>query len=194
MVQGALLCALLLGGCSSVTDFRGLPLAEHMVYVSGVPPLRQDSHYACGASCLAAVAAYWGVELSVFRAKFPEMPRELNAAEMQSLAGAFGMQAFAYRGSEADLRENLKKNRPLIVMIPKPMAPAGLPGGVIGAGLRAVGEHLPHPAHWVIVLGLTDGGDLILHDPGGGPLLMKRNKFLHDWAAMDNAALLVAAR
>lgn len=183
-----------LAGCSSVQVFRGFPLGGEGVYLGGVPALRQDARYACGAACLAAVAVYWGVSLDACRDKCSKLPQESNGAELQALAGDLGLQAFAFRGSETDLRTNLQKGRPLIVMLPKPIDPLLPPGGPLGSVLRAAGANLPHPPHWVIALGFTATGDIILHDPDSGPLQMGRGLFFRDWAKMGHECVLVVAR
>lgn len=114
-----------LGGCASVTTFRGIALDDESVYLSGLPPIKQDEHYACGAACVAAVAAYWNVSPAEFRAKHPQLPTDATGRDLQVLAEGLGLQAFAYRGSMDDLAENLRKGRPLIVMIPQPLPPSG---------------------------------------------------------------------
>ncbi|MBI2517471.1 MAG: hypothetical protein HYV95_11240 [Opitutae bacterium] len=191
LAAGLLGAQLVLSGCSSVRVYRGFPLGGNGIYLGGVPALRQDARYACGPACLAAVAAYWGVGLDAFRAQCPGFPREASGTELQSLAGKLGLQAFVFHGSEADLRANLQKGRPLIVMLPKPMDPLLPPGGPIGSVLRAAGEQLPHPSHWVVVLGLTGDGDAILHDPDSGPLQMRKEHFLRDWAKKSHECVLV---
>jgi ABC-type bacteriocin/lantibiotic exporter with double-glycine peptidase domain len=190
----ALLAAWTLAGCSSVRTYKGFPLGGEGVYLGGVPALRQDARYACGATCLAAVAVYWGVSLDACRDKCSRLPQESSGAELQALAGDLGLQAFAFHGSEADLRANLQRGRPLIVMLPKPIDPLLPPGGPLGNVLRAAGAKLPHPPHWVIVLGYTAAGDIILHDPDSGPLQMGKKAFSRDWAKMGHECVLVVAR
>ncbi len=186
--------ALLLTGCVSVGSFKGLPLSGDDIYLSGVPPVRQDKRYACGEACLAAVAAYWDVPLATFREKFPTLPREASGPELRAQAEALGLQGVVYRGSLDDLRDNLQKGRPLIVMIPKPMSPDLPPGGLLGRLARSISERAPHPPHWVIVLGLRRDGAVIVHDPASGTLLFKPPKFVADWATEGNACVLVTAR
>jgi predicted double-glycine peptidase len=186
--------ALLLTGCVSVSSFEGLPLSGDDIYLAGIPPVRQDERYACGEACLAAVAAYWEVPLAAFREKFSSLPREASGPGLQAQAEALGLQAVVYRGSVDDLRDNLQKGRPLIVMIPKPVSPAMPPGGLLGRLARSISEHAPHPPHWVIVLGVRRDGAVILHDPASGPLTIQQPKFVADWAAEGNACVLVTAR
>jgi predicted double-glycine peptidase len=184
-----------LGGCTTVSAFRGFSLVEGGTFINGVPPVMQDATYSCGHTCLAAVAAYWGVGLERFRSMLPgRLPVETSGAQLQAEAETLGLQAFVYRGSVADLERNLSAGRPLIVMIPLPVDPRGFPGGLVGTVANFVSSALPRPAHWVVLLGVGPRGDLICHDPRSGTLLLERAGFLSGWARLDNTCVLVAAR
>ena len=188
---GPLLLAASLGGCATVAPFKGLAITEDTVYVAGLPPVRQDRQFACGAACVAAVAAYWNVPLAQFRARHPQMPEDTTGHDLELLAEDLGLHAFAYRGSMDDLRENLRKGRPLIVMIPQPVLPTG---GLTGALLINAWNRWGHkPAHWVVVLGLTADRTVIVHDPDSGPMEIKQELFETWWAQKGNLTLLIAA-
>ena len=187
-----LLPTLLLGGCASVTAFKGITLDDESVYVSGLPPIRQDEHYACGAACVAAVAAYWNVSPAEFRAKYPQMPADATGRDLQVLAEGLGLQAFAYRGSMDDLQENLRKGRPVIVMIPQPLLPNGeLTSSLL---LNAWNRWGPREAHWVVVVGIARNRAVIIHDPYSGPLVVKPETFQAWWEKKGNLTVLMAAR
>jgi predicted double-glycine peptidase len=185
----------LLAGCTSVSSFRGMTLAENNLYVSGVPPVRQDGRYSCGPACLAAVAAYWGTDLGRFRTAGPAtLAAETNGAQLRALAETLGLQAYVYRGSLEDSERNLRQSRPLIVMIPRPADPQGFPGGFLGGLTHLISERLPRPRHWVTLTGYGENGDAIIQDPASGPLRIRREKFLTDWKSLDNTCVLVVAR
>ena len=187
-----LLPALLLGGCASVAPFKGIALGDESVYVSGLPPIKQDKRYACGAACVAAVAGYWGVTPAEFRAKHPAKPEDLTGRDLQVMATALGLQAFAYRGSMDDLQENLRQGRPLIVMIPQPLKPgADLASALL---LNTWNQWGPKPAHWVVVVGITKDKTVFLHDPASGPMVVKLDAFQAWWAKKDNLTVLVTVR
>lgn len=180
-----------LAGCTSVTAFRGLSIDKDALYVSGVAPLQQDSRYACGATCVAAVAAYWSVPLATFREKQPEMPRAATGADLEELAKRLGLQAFCYRSSLENLQQNLEKGRPLIVMISQPVLPEG---GWVGTGLISAWNQWGRaPAHWVVVVGIDANQSVIVNDPESGPLTLKRAAFEKAWAKQSNLAVLLAA-
>jgi len=185
-----LLPAFLLGGCASVTPFRGFTLNDDSTYVSSVPPVRQDKNHACGAACVAAVAAHWGVDLATFRSNHPLLPDDATGQDLQELARQTGLQAFAYRGSIDDLQENLSKGRPLIVMIPKPLI--GGNGLVTTPLLNLWNDYGPRPPHWVVAVGFIKDQQIIIHDPASGPLVVDQPTFAKWWAKNDNLCVLIA--
>jgi predicted double-glycine peptidase len=188
---GSLLALLLLGGCSSVASFKGLPLSEDAVYVNGVTPIRQDRDFTCGPACLAAVATHWGVSPAQFKASATASPRDFTARDLQALAARLGLQAFVYGGSMADLRENLDKGRPVIAMISMPLPPQG---DLITAEMLALWNEVgPLPAHWVVVVGMIGQKWVILDDPQSGPLAVRTDRFQRWWAKRDSLTVLVTA-
>jgi len=182
---------LLAGGCTAVKPFRGLSLTGDSLYVSGLPPLRQNQDYACGPACLAAVAAHWGVGLAEFKARCPAVPQDTTGPELRTIAASLGLRAMVYQGSMADLQEHLRQGRPMIVMIPQPPDQALRQAGLIGALALTVSEHVPHPAHWVVVIGITGDHQVIVHDPATGPLQLRAEVFKKWWQRMNNLCVLV---
>ncbi len=186
-----LLSGLLSGGCTAVAPFKGLGIEDESIYVAGLPPVHQDKRYACGAACVAAVAAYWNTSLTEFRAKRGQMSEDATGQDLQLLAQELGLQAFVYRGSMDDLQENLKKGRPLIVMIPQPVLPTG--GLTSVSLLNAWNQWGRKPPHWVVVVGLTKNKSVIIHDPESGPLEIKQETFQTWWTQKGNLTVLIAA-
>ena len=187
-----MLGALVLCGCTSVTSFRGIPLGGSSLYVSGLPPLRQNEQYTCGSTCVAAVAAHWGVTLDEFKAKCSAAPKDTTGQDLQTLAESLGLQAFVFQGSMADLQDNLHLGRPMIVMITKPPDPALRQMGLLGGLALALSEHVSHPAHWVVVIGLTGDQSVIVHDPSTGLLQIKAAAFQKWWSQQKNLCVLIA--
>lgn len=188
----AAICAALgLSGCTSVKSFRGLSLTGDSLYVSGLPPLRQNQDYACGPTCVAAVAAHWGVGLAEFKAKCPVAAPDTTGPDLRAIAESLGLRGLVYRGSLADLQDNLRQGRPVIVMIPQPPNPALRQAGLIGALALSVSEHVPHPSHWVVVIGITADQQVIVHDPAAGPLQLEAAVFEKWWQRMNNLCVLV---
>ncbi len=188
----AVALAILCAGCASVSSFRGLPLGDDGTYLRGLPPLTQDGHYACGATCVAAVAASLDVSPAKFRETHPALPGDLTAQQLTALVEPLGLQAFAYAGSIDDLAQNLRRGRFLIVMIPRPLPPrGGLVTEVLLSTWNAVG---PRPAHWIVVVGMTARGDIIVHDPASGPLTLRAASFESWWARCDHLSVLIVPR
>lgn len=190
-IIGALFISLLLGGCASVSAFKGMTLDEDSVYISGLPPIRHDKHYACGATCVATVAAFWNIPLAEFRARYPQLPADMTGNDLATLATGLGLHAFAYRGSIDDLQENLRKGRPVIAMIPQPLVPNG--DFTAGLLIKAWDKWGSKPPHWVVVIGLTPNQSLIIHDPASGEIVVKRDVFCRWWQQTDNLSVLLAA-
>lgn len=184
---------LLGGGCASVQPFRGVPLEGDSLYVIGLPPVRQDARYTCGPACVAAVAGYWGVGLTEFKTRIATAPGDTTGKDLQEMAEALGLRAFVFQGSFADLQDNLRHGRPVIVMLPRPPDPAWRRAGWLGAAALALSEHLPHPPHWVVVIGVV-GSDVVVHDPAAGQLQIESATFLKWWMRTDHLCVLVAGK
>lgn len=181
-----------LTGCTAVTHFRGLSIGDDSVYVAGLPPMHQDKYYSCGAACLAAVATYWNVPVGRFRAQCPRYSEDTTGRDLQQLAENLGLDAFVYRGSIADLRDNLEKGRPVIVMIPQLVLPEG---GLVSVSLIDAWNSWGHkPAHWVVVLGFTRSKGVIVYDPESGSAVIKEQAFEKWWAKKSYLSVLVSAR
>lgn len=185
----AVALALAGAGCATVSSFRGMPLDHEGTYLRGLPPLTQDAQYACGATCVAAVVSSLDVPPAQFRVAHPALPGDLTAQQLAELVEPFGLQAFAYAGSIEDLEQNLRRGRFLIVMIPRPLPPrGGLVTETLLSTWNAVG---PRPAHWVVVVGMTARGDILVHDPASGALAIRAGAFESGWARCDHLSVLV---
>lgn len=189
LLFGAAACGLC--GCTTVAPFRGLSLDERTIYVSGVPPVRQDARHACGAASVAAVAAHWGVPLDKLKSDDRLLADNTTGRDLQILAERVGLQAFVFKGSMADLQDNLAKGRPLIVMLPKPVVPSG--GLIMVPLMHAWNEFGSRPSHWLVVVGFIKDRELIVYDPDSGPLRLAWHKFEKWWAERDNLCVLIAA-
>ncbi|HTQ30400.1 MAG TPA: cysteine peptidase family C39 domain-containing protein [Opitutaceae bacterium] len=182
---------LLLGACSSVAPFTGMPLGRNGLYVNGVTPIRQDKIYSCGPACVAAVATHWGVDLARFESRIPPLSGDTTARDLQNLAGELGLTAFAYEGSMDDLQDNLRQGRPVITMIPMPLPPKG--DLITAQVLELWNEIGPRPSHWVVVVGMIGQKWMIIDDPASGPLVLEAGRFRRWWARERNLSVLVVA-
>jgi predicted double-glycine peptidase len=175
-----------------VSGFKGLYIDDDCTYVSGVPPIRQDKSYSCGPACVASVAAYWNVSIAEFRAKHAQLADDTNGNSLAALGLDLGLHAFTYQGSMADLKENLGKGRPLIVMISQPLLPDG---DITSVLLLSAWNKWGHkPAHWVVVVGTVGARSVIIDDPESGPLMIETGTFIRWWSSRGNLCVLMAPK
>lgn len=143
-------------------------------YVLDITPFRQKQLNLCGAAALAMVMTYWGQKTSVgevVHALGPPGPAGYTGMQLLGLARRKDFAAFIYRGSMLDLYYNLRKTRPLIIIKSKP-------------GYN----------HYVVVIGATRQGELILADPETGPTVTKADVLGSQWRQSSYFTLLVARR
>jgi ABC-type bacteriocin/lantibiotic exporter with double-glycine peptidase domain len=133
-------------------------------------PQQKDT---CGAAALAMVLRFWQQPAS-----HDEIATALGAAELHGIQGsrlaAFardrGMQAIAYAGDLAQLRDYVGKGRPLIVA-------------------WKLGRDRYHN---VVVVGFDERGDVLVHDPAEGALRrVEAARFEQRWAGAGRWSLLV---
>lgn len=137
-----------------------------------LPDVRQDTGWSCGAAALQTVAQYFGVgpdDEAKWRELLGTDPQAgTRPDELERGAAACGLHTQADDGmSIDDLRKLAGAGRPVLC----PMQaddPAGESSG-----------------HWVVVRGVTDAGDVRLHDPVSGPTEMAGDEFLDRWHDTD---------
>jgi len=152
-----------------------LPLVAVLAASSLEVPFVAQRKDTCGAAALAMVLRYWGDE-----ATHDDVARTLLTPELHGIAGsrlaAFargrGMEAVAYRGDMANLREFVGKGRPLIV------------AWDMGRGRY----------HDVVVVGFDVGrGAVVVHNPAeGASRAVKTGAFEKRWAGAGYWTLFVA--
>ena len=147
-----------------------------------VPFVKQEKN-ACGAASLAMVMRYWeshgGKPASadaeeIHRLLYSPQARGVYASDMKHYLEARGFQVIAFAGTWDDLRDQVKKGRPLIV---------ALDGG-------------SGDLHYVVVAGLDWSREIILkNDPAERKLLKQgRSSFERAWNAAGNWTLLAVPR
>jgi len=192
----SLLGAALVCGCSTPQNqFRGLTLREASdtaVLITSVPPLLQDKSVSCGPACVAAVAAYWDVSFNKIAKDNTDShyAEDYTVEELELLAVGLGLKAFKYTGSMADLEGNLRKGRPLIVMIPKPKS--SLPFELSFNNVPVSNLARSDPSHWIIVIGQTQD-KIVVQDPSSGRQAIGRGAFENQWKKREYTCLLLTA-
>lgn len=148
----------------------GMFLAVAALTVLPVPFVAQEKD-GCAAAALAMVMRHWGqpadVEAIARELREPEL-RGIRGSRLEAFARGRGFSAVAYKGDLTQLRDYLRKGRPLIVAW-------GLEKGV----------------HDVVVVG--DDGDVVLvHDPAAGASQrVASTEFERRWQRAGHWTLLV---
>lgn len=160
-----------------------LALAAAGVWLD-VPYVRQEKH-GCGAACIAMVCRYWRAHghaniadpdpAAILRQLYAPKSRGIYGADMERYFRSAGLDAFAFRGEQADLAAHLAKGRPLIV------------------GLGPTGQR---DLHFAVVVGLDSVGDsVLLNDPAVQKLRkVGRKEFEKQWGITGNWTLLAVPR
>ena len=164
---------LCVGGVLSAAESSGVWL--------DVPFVKQQKD-GCGAATVAMVIQYW--QLQQGRSGNPtievaQIQRDLHsdaahgiyAADMERYFQRNGYVTFAFAGDWSDLKQQLKKGRPIIAALK--------PGAMV-------------PLHYVVVAGLDEERKLVLlNDPAGRKLLKEnRSRFEHEWKGAGRWTLL----
>jgi len=184
------------GGCANAKYDRGYELDSFLdvVQVRGMPPIAQSKKYQCGYACLASVALYYDVnpvkltETSIVK-KFSGRP--LSAKELLEMAKQFGLIGYAYKGSLDDLTKNLKKGRPVIILLGDPPRTADWPSF---EWAQDTGGSMVAVPHWVVVTGLMPDGKFVLQDPRKGRLVITTKALMAEWKKKSSVSVLIGVR
>jgi len=184
------------GGCSNAQYDRGLELETYSqaTLIRGVPPICQSEKYECGYACVASVGLYYGVEADKLISDSISKQfanKSLTGKELVSMAKALGLTGFAYEGSVADLEKNLKKGRPMIVLMKHPPRTGHWPSY---EWAEETAEKSIIDSHWVVVIGLTAEDEYLIHDPRRGRLRIPAKDFVVEWEKMSCVSVLITAR
>jgi uncharacterized protein YvpB len=124
------------------------------------------------------VFKYWGKEASQYAimAGISHQPgKGLRGEDLKSYCEENGFQAFMYQGGLENIKENLRKGRPLIV---------------------AVRSRSAKLYHYIVLVGFDDGSSVVLaNDPQGGKLKKTGyEKFLSGWKRSRYWSLLIVPK
>ena len=147
-----------------------------------VPFVKQEKD-GCGAASIAMVMQYWlrqqgqpadgsADAAEIQRALFSRQAHGVYASDLERYFQQRGYRTFAFRGEWTDLKQHLKKGRPLIVAL-KPAS------GTVSL-------------HYVVVTGLEwQQGLVLVNDPAQRKLLkQERPSFEREWSAAGKWTLL----
>jgi hypothetical protein len=167
------------GSARGVASLPDLERAPGWVLVRGVPFVHQQSDADCGAAAMAMALSYWGqpVTLEAMVAARPPHDGGIAAGELRDLARARGLQAFLVPGTFVDLDSQLRRGRPVVVGLAKPIT-----------GNRAL-------QHYEVVIGFNRAERRVLTwDPAQGLRENSVEGFAREWIPAHQLALILFPR
>lgn len=190
------LVVLLLNACSTSQSIQSVkdPTFQSKIgkgdYVS-VKFHRQVNAVSCGAAVLASLFDYWQVSMrqrEILQRYPPASKIGYTLGELKSIANTKNLKAFSFSGSIGQLRAQIRKGRPSVVLL-------HVNAKYIGRSTQFAnilsGTNAKEYSHFVIVVGINRQ-TLWLLDPVLGLKSVKRKFFLKLWQKSQNATLLLA--
>ena len=183
-IMGMLWLLVHVSGCANARRFEGFELTSYQqtVFVE-LPPIAPPSKWQCGYASFASVALYHGVEPRRLLAEDMVEPfaREaLSGSGLLRLAELMGLAAFGYQGDLEDLRESIRKGRPVIILLDSPPRLS-----------RFSGPSIARRGHWLVMIGMTPEDEVILLDPRHGSVVMRRSAFMKAWNRQRRLCVVV---
>ncbi len=148
------------------------------LYILKFKHIRQKEDFDCGEGALAIVLTYWGCPkdpAAILNAIFEDKPAKLGstAKDLADYAQSLGFEAFLIRTDLDDIREQIRKGRPLIVC-------RKMFGGF---------------NHYEVVVGYNDTKrHIIIANPAGGVVTCSFKDFTKMHEETDRFTLLVVPR
>ncbi|MCF8107569.1 MAG: hypothetical protein K9J81_01100 [Desulfohalobiaceae bacterium] len=180
--------------CVTITPLvwctQGIPVSLKLRFT------RQQTGSSCGLAGLSSIMDYWGVRNDPGRLLQQHPARSskgYSLGELKRIATEKGFSAFAMKGSFGFLKQQLVKERPLLVAMEVPynlytvqkIRRIPLLGKLFG-----LSAEVQSFSHFMVVRGINKT-DIQLMDPMYGLRSLPRQRFLEMWSKMDKALLLV---
>jgi ABC-type bacteriocin/lantibiotic exporter with double-glycine peptidase domain len=149
------------------------------VLLQGVPYVKQDTEYECGAAAISMVMSYWtGVDTRSVVAHFrPVSERGIAAGKLRDYARDQGLASYVIEGDFKDIVRELEAGRPVLVGLIKPQSR--------NRGL----------AHYEVVVGLNrERQRIVTLDPAEGWRENTLDGFAHEWVVAGRVTLIVSAK
>lgn len=146
---------------------------------AATPVVRQHQETDCGLAALAMVAGAWGRPWSVadLSHQLPPTERGVKLGQLRDLARARGFEAYAIRGSPADLVHELSHGRPVVL------------------GLLLPFDRSHNASHYEVAVAIRpDDGTVVTIDPASGQWRQRSRQVLDlEWKPAGYATLVVVA-
>jgi len=147
---------------------------------ASTPVVRQEKAMDCGLAALAMVAGAWGehVTLAELQQQSPPGPQGVRLGTLRDVARSRGLQAYAIRGTFADLEHELAMRRPVLL------------------GLLLPFERNKALAHYEVAVALDPkSGMVVTLDPATGKHMKRTRQILElEWKPAGFATLVVVGR
>jgi ABC-type bacteriocin/lantibiotic exporter with double-glycine peptidase domain len=144
------------------------------------PVVLQEKPMDCGLAALAMVAGAWGHSwtLRELQTVSPPGDKGVKLGVLRDLARSRGLEAFAIKGTHADLERELAKGRPVLL------------------GLLLPFEQRRALAHYEVVVAIHPrDGSVITRDPATGRLMRRTKQVLdQEWKPSGYATLVVVGK
>lgn len=162
------------GGARTVTPTQ---LDGGWLRAAPTPVVRQTETADCGLAALAMVAGAWGRSwtLSELTAEAPPSKKGVKLGKLRDVARARGLDAYAVKGTHADLEHELRNGRPVLI------------------GLLLPYERDRALSHYEVVVAMNPrDGSVISIDPSTGGYLKRTRQVLEqEWKPSRFATLVV---
>ncbi len=148
-------------GCAT-----GIEISEkdsHAYIIKNIPFYPQE-YFQCGPASLAAVLNYWGISVTpenIARDIYSQSARGTLNIDMIIYAQGKGLDVSQYSGGMDDLREKIKSNYPLIVLVD-------------------YGFSIFQVNHFMVVVGYNDD-DIIVNSGKREKKFIPTKEFIRDW-------------
>ena len=165
------------GGARAITPAQ---VDSTWVHAAPTPVVKQVEPMDCGLAALAMVAGAWGKAwtLAELQKQAPPGDKGVKLGALRDLARKRGLEAYAIKGSHADLARELQKGRPVLL------------------GLLLPFEKKRALAHYEVVVAFHPrDGSVITRDPATGKLLHRTREVLEqEWKPSGYATLVVTGQ
>jgi ABC-type bacteriocin/lantibiotic exporter with double-glycine peptidase domain len=154
-------------------------LGDGWYRATATPVVRQHQETDCGLAALAMVAGAWGQRWSVddLDHQLPPSARGVKLGDLRDVARGRGLEAYAIRGTTADLARELSHGRPVLL------------------GLILPFDRSHNASHYEVAVAMRpDDGALVTIDPASGQWRQRSREVLDlEWKAGGYATLVVVA-
>lgn len=166
------------GGATTVSSAE-LSSNDNLLVASPTPVVKQQTQADCGLAALAMVAGAWGHSWSVndLARKVPPSKNGVKLKRLRDYARDRGLEAYALKGTFADLENELRAGRPVVL------------------GLVLPYDQNNNLNHYEVVVAIDPRDHTVItRDPATGELMRRVKKVLDlEWKTAGYATLVVVS-